>query len=204
MNILLNDPERETYKDAIAELSRLCPETILRKIPKANVQQAFVFDMVKKLCFKNDDILCVGSYEDTACESLKAIGYRVTDIDPAINCSLDEYFISTFRKFDVIFSTSVMEHVGDDEIFIDQICKLLKLGGHAVITCDFNNDYIRGGAKPSEDMRLYTKHDLLGRLNNILIKNGCSLIGDINYDAKPDFQYSGHTYSFATYVFRKG
>lgn len=203
MNILLNDTERELYKDSILELYTLCPDTIKRKISRANVQQAWMLNTLKKHVFEDANILCVGSFEDTACEALQKLGFKVNAIDPAINTSLHDFFVNCNEKFDIIFSTSVIEHVQDDELFIDEICKLLKNGGYGFLTCDFNNTYKDGHRKPSEDARLYTKYDLLERLNGILIKNDCNLFGDINYDATPDFIYSGHLYSFATYSFKK-
>lgn len=149
------------------------------------------------------ELLCVGSFEDTACEFVQKLGYNVHAIDPCLNLSLNDYFGTTHRKFDLIFSTSVIEHVEDDELFINQICKLLKPNGYAVLTCDFNNDYRSGMGKPLEDFRLYTKEDLLVRLNNILKQNGCEMYGEIDYDHEPDFQYSTYTYTFATYIFKK-
>lgn len=204
MNILLNDRERNAYKDSIQELHILCPETISRKIPRANIQQAFILYEVKKLCNKESELLCVGSYEDTACESLIKLGYNIVCIDPFINVSLEDFFRTTDKKFDLIFSTSVIEHVQNDELFIDQICKLLNPNGYAVLTCDFNNEYGKiGVGKPAEDHRLYTKDDLLVRFDKILRSNDCEMHGKSDYDHEPDFEYGGCKYSFATYTFWK-
>jgi SAM-dependent methyltransferase len=203
MNTILNDAQRELHKESIDELSALCPATIARKIPRANVQQAFVLSQVKKLGTTQSEMLCVGSFEDTACESLEKLGFNIIAIDPCLNDSLESFFQKNTKKFDVIFSTSVIEHVENDELFIDQICKLLKPEGYGVLTCDFNNDYTIGSGKPIEDFRLYTKNDLLVRLNDILKRNDCELYGDADYDHAPDFQYGPYTYTFATYVFKK-
>lgn len=208
MNTILTDKYREEYKPVIQELFEHCPEMMSRKLELANVQQAHTFDMTRKLSTKDSKILCVGSFEDTACESLQALGYYVTGIDPAVNVGLNDFFehnqqsISP-RKFDVIFSTSVIEHVPNDEEFIDQICKLLSPGGYGVLTCDFRDDYKEGDPKPGEDFRLFTKHDLLVRLNEVLVANNCSLVGEPDYDYPPDFWYGNYNYSFATYTFRK-
>lgn len=205
MNIILNDKARKDYEIDINLISVLCPDTFAKKIPRANVQQAFVLNQVMKLIpleLKNN-LLCVGSFEDTACEALIKIGYDITAIDPCINMSLDTFYKSNKDKFDTIFSTSVIEHVEDDELFLDQICKLLCSSGYGILTCDFNDSWEHGMPKPNEDYRLYTKYDLLQRFNNILISNDCELVGDIDYDAEPDFIYNGHLYSFATYVFKK-
>lgn len=203
MNILLTHVQREHYKSTIDELFELCPTTMSRKIPAGNVQQAFVLDAVRKVCDKSSQLLCVGSFEDTACESLIKLGYDVIDIDPVINYSLDDYFNNTHKKFDIVFSTSVIEHVENDELFIAQICNLLNPGGFGILTCDFRDDYKPGDNKPGEDWRLYTKTDLIIRLNEVLKKNNCNMIGEIDYDSPPDFTYGVCTYSFATYMFQK-
>ena len=83
------------------------------------------------------------------------------------------------------------------------LCKLLKNGGYGVLTCDFNDNYKNGDGKPGEDFRLYTKKDLLKRLNSVLNNNDCKIIGDVDYDSLPDFQYGIYKYSFATYNFIK-
>ena len=202
-NKILNDDQREYYRDSINELYSLCPDTIKRKIPNANAQQAFVLKTVKDL-YIDGEILSVGSFDDTASESLIKLGYDVKEIDPSINYDLHEYYqLNNMKKFNIIISTSVIEHVKDDELFIDEICKLLNDGGYAILTCDYKNDYKQGDHKPSVDYRLYTKYDLLERLRNILLLNNCDIYGDYNYDDIDNFQYEYCTYSFATYVIKK-
>lgn len=210
MNHLLNNSERERLKPAIDELIRLCPEMMSRKIPEANVQQGFVFDTTRKLVLeKTNDytdlrMLSVGCFEDTAFEGLKKIGYDIVGIDPAVNCDLNAYFETVNpESFDFIISTSVIEHVPNDEQFIDKICKLLAKGGFAVLTCDFKDSWKQGEPMPGEDQRLYTTYDLMVRLNDILINNQCTMVGPIDYTGEPDFEYCGHKYSFASYVFKK-
>lgn len=203
LNIVLDNEQREAYAHAIGDLKALCPETTSRKIPEANIQQAFIYDTVKMLVNKDDSILSVGCFEDTAYEALLKNGYPVVGIDSAVNVPLKDFCIATDKRFDVVFSTSVIEHVEDDEIFIHQICRLLNVDGYGVLTCDFNNNYKEGDPKPSCDYRLYTSADLLGRLYRILRSNGCELYGDVDYSASPDFYFEGVNYSFATYVFKK-
>lgn len=211
MNILLDDTQRELYKPVIKYLFDLCPDMMGRKISEANVQQAFVFNTVNNLRNDESKILAVGCHEDTAYEALKKLGVNVIGVDPLINMSLDTFFKITQQvngviakdKFDIIFSTSVIEHVENDEQFIEQICKLLNPNGIAILTCDFRNDWVKGNPKPDEDKKLYTKHDLTVRLNNILKENNCSLYGKIDYEGEPDFYYGNYHYNFATLTFKK-
>jgi len=206
-NRILDNAARVQYESVINKLFELVPDMMSRKIPEANVQQAFVLNTVQNLAtqFKSPKILCVGSYEDTAAAGLKKLGYKLKEIDPAINFDLNRFFHRLFtrkRSYDIIFSTSVIEHVKDDELFIRQIAELLVQGGIAILTCDYNDHYKPGDPIPSEDFRLYTQKDFKERLLPLL--KDCSLVDEPQWDCpNPDFTYAGCRYTFATFVFRK-
>ena len=208
LNRILDDEARQLYKPAEQKLFELVPKTMSKKIGRANVQQAFVFDTVFRHLdkYSNPKLLCVGSYEDTASMALQRMGYEVEDIDPMINYFLQEYYTkpSTFKNsYDIVFSTSVIEHDPDDESFIKCVSGLLKPGGVAVITCDYKDGWKPGDLKPEVDARFYTKTDLEKRLlSNI---PDCELVDSPQWDcANPDFNYLGkYQYTFATFVIRK-
>lgn len=184
----------------------LCPEMMSRKISEANVQQAFTFSTATDIAIhlNKPKILSAGSFEDTATESLKKLGYNVTDVDPQINYDLHTFALQNYEEFDIIVSTSVLEHVKDDEEFIKDCCNLLNKGGYAIFTMDFKEGYKQGDPLPATDLRFYTNRDLNERLSNIINENGCKLVGDYtSWIGEPDFVYQGHSYSFATFVFRK-
>jgi 2-polyprenyl-3-methyl-5-hydroxy-6-metoxy-1,4-benzoquinol methylase len=221
LNKLLDDTQRSYYSESIQELKNFCPDTIKNKIEAANVQQAFILHTTKALIKQkenigNCDILCVGAYEDTAAETLMKQGYNIVLIDPLDeiwnprNCdhiikadlhSYSKQFPS--RKFDIVFSTSVIEHVEDDESFLANICEFLSDDGYGILTCDFNNDYVIGARKPVVDFRLYTKNDFIFRFMPILKKYNCVLIEPFSWDGIPDFDNGQAIYSFATFVFKK-
>lgn len=204
LNRLLTNEDRKEYQPTIDLMWNLCPDMMSRKIPEANVQQAFVLKAVVDLYSEHDDVLSVGCYEDTAFASLVEYGYNIQGIDPADNgMNLEDFYKTSPAQYNIIFSTSVIEHVVDDELFIDHICKLLKPGGYAVLTTDFRNDYNPNMLLPYTDVRFYTKIDLSVRLAAILEGNNCSYVGKTDWNGEPDFLYQGHTYSFATMVFRK-
>ncbi|MFT3946315.1 MAG: hypothetical protein QM763_05010 [Agriterribacter sp.] len=209
LNRILDNNARKQYAPAIAKLQELVPLTMAKKIAEANVQQAFVFDTVYRLMpdKKKPKILCVGSYEDTAAMSLKKMGFKIEEIDPVINYYLQEYYTKPGiekNTYDIIFSTSVIEHDPDDESFIKCIEGLLALNGIAVLTCDYKDGWKPGDAKPDVDARFYTKHDLEKRLLSYI--PDCKLI-DNNPDwecSNPDFTYLGkYNYTFATFVIEK-
>ena len=196
------------YSTALDKLFALVPKTMSSKIAEANVQQAFVFDTVYRYLseYGRARILCVGSYEDTASMSLIKMGYPVEEIDPMINYSLQEFFTkptTRINSYDIIFSTSVIEHDPEDESFIKCIAKLLAPGGVAMITCDYKDGWKPGEPKPDVDARLYTQHDLRDRL--LPLMPDCNLVDQPQWDCKsPDFLYLGkYRYTFATLVVRK-
>jgi len=206
MNTILTNEFRESLAPAIQELFVACPEIMSRKFERANVQQGFTYLTTKEVSIYESKILCVGCFEDTAYETLKIQGFNVFGIDPFINTSLDAFYKEANAAgilFDTIFSTSVIEHVEDDEVFLAQICKLLKPKGYGILTCDYKDGWKLGDPKPGEDFRLYTDFDMRVRLGKILKLNNCSLVGTPNYEFPPDFDYGIHKYSFATLMFQK-
>jgi len=207
LNRVLDDQARALYAPVVEELFRLAPGMMARKIPAANVQQAFVFDTVRKILagHRSPRVLCVGAFEDTASAGVKGCGYAVEEIDPALNWDLDAFWRRPETRkgsYDVVFSTSVIEHVEDDELFVAQIADLLAPGGHAVLTCDFNDAYRPGDRVPQEDFRFYTARDLGERL--LARMPGCRLADrPVWGHGRPDFAYAGIPYMFASFVVRK-
>ena len=208
LNRILDDEARELYKPAEEKLFEFVPKTMSKKIGRANVQQAFVFDTVYRYLkeFGKPKFLCVGSYEDTASMALQKMGYEVEDIDPMINYFLQEYYTKPSTKkgsYNIIFSTSVIEHDPDDESFIKCVSGLLAPGGVAVITCDYKDGWKPSDIKPDVDARFYTKHDLEKRLLSCI--PDCELVDTPEWDCpNPDFNYLGkYQYTFATFVIRK-
>lgn len=206
-NRILDEDARNQYAPCIDALFKLLPEMMARKIPEANIQQAFILDTVQKFIrrYETPKILCVGSYDDTAFSALKMYGHRMDEVDPVLNYDLNTFMHkpSTSKgSYDIIFSTSVIEHVKDDELFITQIAELLSQGGVAILTCDYNDQYKPSDKIPSEDFHMYTQKDFFERLLPLLRE--CSLVDEPQWDCpNPDFVYAGYSYTFATFVFRK-
>ena len=206
-NRILDNQARAEYDQVIKLLCQLCPDEMSRKITEANIQQAFVFETVRNLSaqFQSPRILSVGAYEDTAFIGLQQLGFTVEGIDPVLNYDLTTYLSKPGVKelgFDIIFSTSVIEHVKEDDQFVKEIASLLKPGGFAVLTCDYNQNYKPGDKIPRVDFRFYTKEDLSQRLPEAM--NGCSIYGETNWDCpKPDFWFENINYTFASFVIRK-
>lgn len=203
MNRLLTNEDRENFKPLIAKMFEACPDMMARKIALANVQQAYIVDKVLATVEEGDKLLCAGSYEDTANEYLKTLGLSITEIDPLLNVDLHKFKLLAKDLYNIIFSTSVIEHVPDDEQFIADICSLLEPGGTAILTCDFKEGWKKGDPVHPLDCRFYTEYDLNVRLRAVLEMCDCRLVGEPMWKGRPDFFFDGFAYSFATLVFRK-
>jgi SAM-dependent methyltransferase len=207
LNRILDQGAFVLYQPAVDYLFRHMPAVMARKIPAANIQQAFVLDTVMRTVAGNDrpELLSVGSYEDTAALAVMLSGRRVDEIDPVLNYDLSTYMTKPSCKrgaYDVVFATSVIEHVADDEQFLRDIEELLAPGGVGVITCDFNDSYRPGDPLPVEDRRFYTQRDLRERMLGVMPR--CALVDDPQWNCEaPDFSYGGCQYTFASFVFRK-
>lgn len=206
-NRILNDQARGQYEKVIQLLCQLCPDEMSRKIPEANIQQAFTFETVRNLSrrFSNPRILSVGCYEDTAYMSLLKLGIPADGIDPVLNYDLTTFLSKPGvmeNKYDIIFSTSVIEHVEDDNRFVAEIAELLNPGGFAVLTCDYKQDYKPGDKIPRVDFRFYTKQDLDQRLPSNM--KDMSVYGTADWDCpQPDFWFENINYTFAGFVAQK-
>jgi SAM-dependent methyltransferase len=204
-NRILDDKAREEYEDVISCMHRLTPKMMKRKIARANVQQAFVLHMVRHFYRSGARVLCVGSHEDTAWDSLRNLGVFMEEIDPVKNYDLSTFYhLPTTKKahYDIVFSTSVIEHVEDDDIFLAQIQDLLVPGGIGILTCDYKDDYKNGDYIFPGNYRFYTQELLREKLKRMLSQ--CELLDAPNWDCpNPDFFFEGQTYTFATLVFRK-
>jgi len=207
-NRILDNQARAQYKPVIDQMEVLVPEIMASKIPAANIQQAYIFDAVKHFAsqFQSPRMLCVGSYDDSASASLKKLGYTIEEVDPQVNgMDLNMFFnLPSTREasYDIIFSTSVLEHVEDDELFMSQMAQLLKPRGVGLLTCDYNDLHTPADPVIQGDYRFYTQKDLIARILPVL-KN-CSLVDVPHWEAtNPDFIFLGYRYTFATLAFRK-
>lgn len=201
-NRLLTNQDRERLAPLVQDMFAAAPEMMSRKIPEANVQQAWVLETVRKTGAKR--ILCVGCFEDTTLETLRVydLAVNVTAIDPALNYSLHDFRKVNQDTFECIFSTSVIEHVQDDEQFIRDLCDCLAVDGVCILTADYRADWQQGAALPATDVRLYTPADI-ARLGRLLESKGCYWIDTPALAGAPDFHYQGHDYSFVVLVFKK-
>jgi SAM-dependent methyltransferase len=207
-NRILDNNARAQYAPVIKQLHLLAPEIMASKIPAANIQQAFIFDGVRHFsaAIKSPRMLCVGSYDDSASTSLKKLGYEIEEIDPQVNgVDLNQFFhlpATVKASYDIIFSTSVIEHVEDDELFLKQIAELLAPGGVGLLTCDYNDLHRPGDPVIPGDYRFYTQKDLICRILPAI--KGCSLVDVPHWEcSNPDFMFVGYRYTFATLAFRK-
>jgi SAM-dependent methyltransferase len=200
---LLWDADRLQYEfSTILEMRDKLPEMMARKIPRANVQQAWTVDLVRRTRAKR--VLCVGCFEDTGYELLMQYEgeFLLVGIDSAQGMSLRRYRQESDAEFECVFATSVIEHVPDDEQFIRDLCDCLVSDGVCILTADFKEGWKRGQPLPATDERLYTSADI-ARIGRILREKNCYFVDQPDTSGEPDFHYQGHDYSFIGLVFKK-
>lgn len=207
-NKILDDRSRGAYEVAQMDLRRLAPGMLARKIPRANIQQAFALDAVERFAADQTELrmLAIGSFEDTAVAALHAKGYRLDEVDPNVNgLDLAAFYRlpdAILQSYGLILCVSVLEHVEDDSAFMRMVADLLAPGGIAIFTVDFSDRYPVDGRKPAVDRRLYTIADLRERL--MAVMPDCGLVDTPTWtDGDLDFEYEGCSYAFASWVFRK-
>jgi SAM-dependent methyltransferase len=207
-NKILDDSSRRAYGAALRLQEKLAPDTLSRKIARANIQQAFALDTALRLLPAEGfaRILAIGSFEDTAVATLKAMGYLVEEIDPNVNgVDLDMFYRSPAAEmagYDLILCVSVLEHVVEDAPFVRMAADLLAPNGVAVFTVDFAEGYVEGDKIPQADQRFYTTRDIGGRLMSAL--PDCALLDVPRWaHGVEDFEYEDCKYGFAGWVFRK-
>lgn len=200
-NRLLTNQDRDDFGPLIQEMIQTNPEMMGRKIPQANVQQAWILASVREANVSK--ILSIGCFEDTAAETLLKDGIEITGIDPCINYDLSGFIkANPDMRFDCVFATSVLEHVEDDEKFLREMCDVLNPDGVGLLTMDYRNDFQAGQPVPATDVRLYTASDIQ-RLGKVLESKGCYFVDKPDFTGEPDFVYQGHKYSFYAMTFKK-
>lgn len=197
---LLRNADRARLAPIIKEMHERLPEMMARKIPEANVQQAWTVDLVRRT--GADNALCVGCFEDTGFHFLNIEVNTLVGIDPSVNMSLREFTLNDRRTFDCVFATSVIEHVKDDSQFIRDLCDNLNSDGVCILTADFKEGWYWQNPRPATDERLYTSADI-DRIAKILHEKGCYFVDQPDTSGAPDFHYQGHDYSFIGLVFKK-
>jgi len=204
-NTTLNDEHRRLYATEIDTLRFLVPDMMARKVARANVQQAWILSAVRWLCGIADPILCAGCFEDTAFQALWDGAWNITGIDPVVNTGMEAYAaMNPGKQFDLIFATSVLEHVRDDLAFLESMVSMIRPGGHGLLTVDFKDDWIPGRPLPATCHRFYTALDLTSRIVPFLQSKACHLLYPPDWGRSVnDFSYEGIDYCFATIAFKK-
>jgi hypothetical protein len=201
-NGLLTNDDRRELMATIDWMTAMAPEMMARKIPSANVQQAWALEMVWRC--KPQRILCVGCFEDTAFEALNlSMLEKPVGIDASTGDDLATWRTKNPElRFDCVFAISVIEHVADDETFIRDLCAVLRPDGVCILTADYKADWKAGDPLPATDVRFYTPADV-SRIGRILEEQGCYFVDKPDLSGAPDFHYQGHDYSFLALTFKK-
>ena len=191
LNVFLNSEDINLFKDELVAYKKTVPTIIKEKFYPGLIQHCY---MMRAVLFhinkiKNPNILCIGSYMDPLAIYLRRLGYWVDDCDPNLNYDFDELLHKPSivkKKYDLIFSISVLEHVNDDLNLIRLSYKKLKRKGLSIHTVDFkeNPELI-----PNTHIRFYNYNSALK------IKEKYKL-PEIKNSPKYDVYYNNTNYSF--------
>lgn len=136
----LNAHSRLAYSAALAELNRLAPMTRTGRTESGDIRQAFVLDAYQRLNggFPDARILAIGAPEDAWIVALRAKGFRIEVVDPAVGGGgLAVFYRSAeamTQSYDMILCPSALVHVPDDLGFIRTTADLLAADGIAIFT----------------------------------------------------------------------
>jgi SAM-dependent methyltransferase len=198
--------ELGNYAEEVGLMQKYAPEIVAIKYQNSLYQHAAMLHYVLAAATKEMEILCVGSNGDVPAEVLKKMGYTVIGIDPSINVDLATYKKQfPDKRFDLIFSTSVIEHVEDDKQFVLDMAYFLKPGSLCLVTCDFKADFKPGDYKFADQFRLYTEKSL-HELATLVCNEGCMLTDTPQWGLTPadmDFELAGLQYSAVGIAFKK-
>jgi SAM-dependent methyltransferase len=203
-NRVLSPQDRKALIPIVNELHGLEPDIMSRKFPEAVFQNAFNFQQARTLARPTDSIILIGGYEDPIGPALRKLGHHVTITDPDIDGrDLNDVWSdsnATQERWDMVVSCSVLEHVEDDFLFLLQLHQLLKPGGLALLTTDFNHDWKPGLPKPKTDVRFYTPTRL--RTLASMFPQGTFVEGLRWQPSAPYFQYENSCYGFCSLMMR--
>lgn len=202
-NQCINAEDIKSYENEIIFFNKICPSLVKKKNYQALSQYAILLRLIQeqKKDFSNFKILCVGAYEDVISTCLKSIGIYVEEVDPNLNYALEDFIKKPSeknKKYDLIYSISVIEHIYDD-LNILKICEeKLNKGGLQFHTVDYRKN---NGLIPKTHYRVYDNNSINSLVKNI--KNS-KPYGTTNYDnAKHDFFYNDIHYNFASITLEK-
>jgi SAM-dependent methyltransferase len=203
---MIKTAENAAYEKEFKLMRTEAPALVSRKIGPSLHQSAQMIGVITSVLGPGSRLLSAGSFEDVPTEVFTKAGVSVVGVDPVLNSDLHTYRMNNLdKRFDVIFSTSVIEHVQNDEEFVIDIAQMLKPGGFAFITCDFKPGYKDGDLLPATCVRLYTKERLL-HLADIVKQYDCKLTQKPEWDITDeelDFEWDDVKYCFMGMSFRK-
>lgn len=180
------------------------------------------------------DVLDVGSAKSVFPYYLAFNGYKVTTLDMAdveyrervgkrfnvksITHDLRKFKPSLENKFDFVTCLSVIEHIDNDVVAVENLCRYTKPGGVLFISTDFYNRYIEYPNANREividrpkgshtDSRVYDVDTFVNRIigtaeNNNMCKTGLTDYYNININDTSEMSVRG-LYTFGIVILKK-
>jgi len=170
LNRVLDQQARGDYLAAIEQLREHTAAMMDSLQPEKIVVEAFTLDAIDRFATKKavPRVLGIGTSGNAAAKTLKALGWRIEEVDPEINFDLDFFYAlptTVYGSYDVIFAPDALPAAEDEEMFLAQIGDLLAPGGVAILACP-----LADGQSANNPARLgtYTESDFRSRFLPIL------------------------------------
>lgn len=175
---------------------------------------------IEKNVAKDSPILDIGVYASEIICVLHRLGYlKLTGVD--LNTKIQRmpyadsirYVISDFmhtpfenETFEVITSTSVIEHGFNSQALLTEMVRLLRPGGYFIASFDYWPEKIDTSGVPffGMDWKIFSRQEVLAFIEEAR-RYGFSPCGKIDLDAKErPVECEGRQYTFAWLALRKG
>ena len=153
------------------------------------------FDKIKKTCNikKRTKILDVGCGISTVLHFLEGKKYGIDPLadyykkfysypkDIVVKKGQGEHITFPDKYFDVVFCSNALDHVTNPQKTVDEIYRVLKKGGHFVLTVDLSKDKMKKDAAHPHNLDKKDVHMLLKNKFKILFEKESPWIGLICY-----------------------
>jgi SAM-dependent methyltransferase len=183
------------------------------------------WDVLETLMFLNDHIskdsavLDIGCYASEVPVALHKMGYTNiagADLNPdlqkmphsdVINYVETDFMHTKFEdaSFDAITSISVIEHGFDGEALLNEVSRLLKLGGYFIASFDYWPEKINttGITFFGMDWKIFSKQEVASFIKQAA-DLGLTPVGELSYDGRDTpIECGGKKYTFGWLVLKK-
>lgn len=144
-NRVITTSDQRALESTVTEMTRLCRESGADLNAEFILQEAFLFEQIKRMIRRTDKVLVI---HDPASASplsaaLTGLGYQIELSEFPIGHSGAtapwKKRVSAGPQYDFVVANSVLDRVANDELFLSQLIRILKSGGMALLTANYDD-----------------------------------------------------------------